>query len=258
MENVYCTKGNKSRKGFTLVELSVVIVITGLITAGVTAGKSLVASSKLRSQVTDLQKYNVAFNGFYDQYKAIAGDMKDASAIWTGAMNGNGDGKLSYDSNWAHMSDHENITPFQHLSRAKLIDGTYNASVWAIGTGYPRLKIDSSKGMIAAGFTDIAGNAGSLQLSATEATRVSRAALHLAVGQPGAGSSAYNDFIGVMSPIQASNIDIKIDDGVARSGLFRGYRAWSSTKGNCLTGNDGSYLITNSDVACDAEYVVMK
>ncbi len=37
----------KFAKGFTLVELSIVIVIIGLIVAGVTAGSSLVYQSKL-------------------------------------------------------------------------------------------------------------------------------------------------------------------------------------------------------------------
>lgn len=51
------------------------------------------------------------------------------------------------------------------------------------------------------------------------------------------------------------SIDLKIDDGKASSGMFHAYRTWQSFYGNCLTGADGDYLITNNRVACQALYL---
>jgi prepilin-type N-terminal cleavage/methylation domain-containing protein len=68
--------------GFTLVELSIVIVIIGLIVAGVTAGQSLVAAAKIQSQITELKKYEVAYNIFKLEYNAVPGDMSNAISYW--------------------------------------------------------------------------------------------------------------------------------------------------------------------------------
>lgn len=243
-------------KGFTLVELSIVIVIIGLIIAGITAGRSLVNSSRLRSQVSDLQKYNTAFNAFVFQYNAIPGDMKNARSYWGGTVtNGNGDGRLSYDANNATNLTHENLTLFQHLSMAGLIDGKYN-NTWALGVGYPKLKIHPDKGMIAAGILNLADSSASYQLTDPEKIMSRVAVLELNVKGDGFAGSLYNDSVGVMTPIEARNIDVKMDDGVARGGIFQSYRALGSTEGNCLTGTDGDYLSTTTGYACDAEYIL--
>ena len=64
----------KSKRGFTLVELSIVIVIIGLIVAGVTAGQSLVRSAKLQSLVSKINEYSTAYNSFYLQYNSLPGE----------------------------------------------------------------------------------------------------------------------------------------------------------------------------------------
>ena len=49
----------KDKKGFTLIELSIVIILIGLITAGIIAGSSLIQRAKLRTVVSDINKLNV-------------------------------------------------------------------------------------------------------------------------------------------------------------------------------------------------------
>jgi prepilin-type N-terminal cleavage/methylation domain-containing protein len=66
-------KQHNSHSGFTLIELSIVIVIIGLIVAGVVAGQSLVKQSKLYSIITDVSRYKVSVNTFRLTYNAIPG-----------------------------------------------------------------------------------------------------------------------------------------------------------------------------------------
>lgn len=47
-------------RGFTLIELSIVLVIIGLIVGGVLVGKDLIIASEVRSQIGQIEKYNTA------------------------------------------------------------------------------------------------------------------------------------------------------------------------------------------------------
>jgi prepilin-type N-terminal cleavage/methylation domain-containing protein len=62
--------------GFTLVELSIVIVVIGLIIGVVTAGQSLVRQAQIRSVLNDVNKYKTAWNAFKLQYDALPGDYE--------------------------------------------------------------------------------------------------------------------------------------------------------------------------------------
>ena len=75
-----------ARSGFSLVELSIVLVILGLLTGGILAGQSLIRAAELRSVATESQRYMAALNSFRDKYFALPGDMANATAFW-GAQN---------------------------------------------------------------------------------------------------------------------------------------------------------------------------
>lgn len=254
-------RGLGGKRGFTLIELSIVIVLIGLIVAGVVGGQVLVQQAKLRSQISEFQKYSVAFNSFRLEYGEMPGDFSMASSYWGGVTDGNGNRRIDGNS---YGANHPNIetemkTFFWHLSSAGLIpesfNGTWNANS-NVGVSFPALKIDPKKGMVASGATNTNG-----QAQTTSATRqVYKAALALIVGQPNSTNSAFNDIIGTGKPRTYSSIDNKIDDGVARSGIFTAERPWNGSTGNgdCLDGNDGDYLLTNTLAACHALYILSK
>jgi hypothetical protein len=185
--------------------------------------------------------------------------MKNASGYWAGSTNGDGNGRITEDSNDAVILTRENIKFFEHLSRAKLVPESYT-NTWAINRGYPALKLNSGKGMIAAGLIGDIGLGSYYQLSNPEVAARSVASLYLSVSQPQFNDSQYNDYLGVLSPKTIAAIDKKIDDGVARTGKFKGYRpfAFDSNLGDCLTGISGDYLLTENRESCFAEYIIAK
>jgi prepilin-type N-terminal cleavage/methylation domain-containing protein len=76
------------KKGFTLVELSIVLVILGLLAGGVLAGQSLIRAAELRSVTTQLEQYSTAIYAFRDRYFAIPGDEEFARRAWHAVIDG--------------------------------------------------------------------------------------------------------------------------------------------------------------------------
>jgi prepilin-type N-terminal cleavage/methylation domain-containing protein len=67
-------------KGFTLLEMSIVLVVIGLVLGGVLAGKELIVSARARAQISQIQSYYAATNLFVDKYKYLPGDIPDPIA----------------------------------------------------------------------------------------------------------------------------------------------------------------------------------
>ncbi|MBN9993879.1 prepilin-type N-terminal cleavage/methylation domain-containing protein, partial [Listeria monocytogenes] len=71
-----------AKPGFSLIELSIVLVILGLLTGGILAGQSLIRAAELRSVGEEYQKNRTAVATFRDKYFAIPGDMTNATSFW--------------------------------------------------------------------------------------------------------------------------------------------------------------------------------
>jgi prepilin-type N-terminal cleavage/methylation domain-containing protein len=67
-------------KGFTLIELSIVLVIIGLLIGGILVGQDLIKAAEVRAQISQIEQYNTAVNTFRGKYGAIPGDMNIATA----------------------------------------------------------------------------------------------------------------------------------------------------------------------------------
>jgi len=87
------------KNGFTLIELSIVLIIIGLITSGILVGRTLIEAAEIRAQITQLQKFDLAVNTFRNKYNAIPGDLDfNAAAAYGfitragGQGHGNGNG----------------------------------------------------------------------------------------------------------------------------------------------------------------------
>jgi len=64
----------KHKKGFTLVELSIVLVIIGLLIGGILVGQSLIESAKMQAFVRQIQQYDALTATFKGKFGALPGD----------------------------------------------------------------------------------------------------------------------------------------------------------------------------------------
>lgn len=110
---------SKNEKGFTLVEIAIVLVIIGLLIGGVLKGQSMIQNAKVKRVVKSADELRAAVYTFYDKYGAYPGDENLASSPPNDTNNGNGLGTI--DGTEYYML-------FQDLVLADIIDGTFNGT----------------------------------------------------------------------------------------------------------------------------------
>jgi prepilin-type N-terminal cleavage/methylation domain-containing protein len=78
----------KRQRGFTLIEISIVLVIIGLLIGGVLKGQELIFNQRVKSTYDAYRQYTAAMYGYQDRFRAIPGD--DANAATRGFIIGAG------------------------------------------------------------------------------------------------------------------------------------------------------------------------
>lgn len=107
-----------AQRGFTLVEIAIVLVIIGLLLGGVLKGQGLIDSAKVKNIIQQSNSLSAAVNAYQDKFRALPGDDVQATQHVPGATgNGNGDGQIA----------EYQLAP-QHLALAGFITGSYNGS----------------------------------------------------------------------------------------------------------------------------------
>lgn len=71
------------QKGFTLVEIAIVLVIIGLLLGGILKGQEMITQAKIKNAVADFSGISAAYYGYQDRYRAIPGDDPNATTRWT-------------------------------------------------------------------------------------------------------------------------------------------------------------------------------
>ncbi len=85
---------NPSQSGYNLVEISIVLVIVGLLIGGVMVGRSLIRQSEVTSVMQEAQQYQQIVQQFEQQYASLPGDFSGASRLWATAVDGDGNGQI--------------------------------------------------------------------------------------------------------------------------------------------------------------------
>jgi len=220
--------------GFTLIELSIVLVIIGLIVGGVLVGQDLIKAAEIRATIGQYEKYNSAMNTFRTKYNGMPGDLSSAqatafgiyssAATTTGLGDGNG---LITDTAGTNINAPvgETLIIWRHLSDASLIDGSYGTGLTAstaqmAASPTPNLYLPSAK--LGRGNYWIAGSSAGLNYYGlvNPGTMVTGAAATASYAVAAGGG---------VTPIEAYNIDIKLDDGAPVTGIVQARGAAATT-----------------------------
>lgn len=237
-------KYKELRAGFTLVEFAIVIVIVGLILAGVSMGADLIRQYEVKSVMAEYQEFYTAIGNFQTKYHGIPGDLSKAEQYWgtAHATNAdcittdsgdeatcNGDGDRMVEA--VTTRSNEQFRFWQHLSNAGFIaelftgtaggGGTSDAEV---GTNVPRSSMGGNSGWFA-GYLDNSGG------TVPETYRIDYGN-YLMFGTDTADEETYDP---ALTPAEAYAIDLKMDDGLPGKGLVIG-RSWNDT---CASADDG-------------------
>jgi len=114
----------KKSKGFTLIEIAIVLVIIGLLLGGVLKGQEMITSAKLNRVTSDFEGLAAAIYAYQDRYRSLAGDDSNAASRWGASVtSGSGNGVLS--GGWRSTRNTDESRLFwQHLRNANLIPGS--------------------------------------------------------------------------------------------------------------------------------------
>ena len=255
------------RQGFSLVELSIVLVILGLLVGGILSGQSLIRASELRSVSSEYSKYYTAVQSFRDRYFGIPGDLTNATAFWgkdnancagdsgNAATPGtcNGDGDALPDAPAIANSTGEVFQFWKQLGLAGLIEGNYSGLAGpssvihcVIGTNCPTSKMSSGTWFWQTAGTGTTYYAGNASLYAGNYGNI------LSFGKNSASTGPTDP---ILSPEEAWNVDTKLDDGVPGTGKMI-IRYWST----CATATSATdftapYRLSDSTKQCTVMFM---
>ena len=84
------------QKGFTLIEMAIVLIIIGIIIGAIIKGKDVVKSAEQKKLYTQfLREWQVAFNTYYDRTGLILADQTNATNDGGGVRNGQCDDTIT-------------------------------------------------------------------------------------------------------------------------------------------------------------------
>lgn len=242
--------------GFTLIELSIVLVIIGLIVGAVLAGREMIKAAEIRSTISQLQKYTTAVNTFRTRYNYVPGDMPAAVASQFGFFNEttlggtagheDGNGLVEGGATGVTLGIGETLGFWRHLTDAGLVDGVFgtatagnalvntsgqatsDATAGTVGQLFPPAKMGGGN------YVTVYSAAGQNYFELTGMTAMAHATGQYTLTAP-------------ISPVDAQTIDTKMDDGLPLNGAVQAMNSTgaAATLGVLATNGAGN-CINNS------------
>lgn len=220
-------KRDHPEAGFSLVEMAVALVITGILIAGVLKGTELIESARLNRLVAQIQEYHIATTSFWERYGALPGDYSRASrTIDKHLKNGEGRGRLS---GQGLQKGSSSLNFWSHLALAGLMSPPGKQEELgeaAFGKGAPATDLgggvtaESNPGKGLVGHWFIVGNA---------------------FGNHGKGA--------LLTPNQAMRVMSKVDTPQPLVGKVQARDGVDVSTGSCVNGK-GEFNVENKQPAC--------
>ncbi len=253
--------------GFTLVELSIVLVIIGLIVGGVLAGQDMIRAAEIRATISQIEEYNTATNTFRDKYRAMPGDIAQGGALNFGLENGatpgtddrltmlvnqNGLLECTDTGNCADIRSFGNETAlfWVDLSTKNLIETSLNTADPTIGGG-------AGAAITPGGASDLFDYLPEAQLGKGNYITVFSASGRNFYQLTGVTSIDNTDgsytLVNALSPQDGFNIDAKMDDAQPLTGTVRALNSTAVTSLNNNTATFDPAITTYTRVGAAAD-----
>lgn len=210
-----------NQKGFTLVEIAIVLVIIGLLLGGILKGQEMIIQAKIKNAITDFSGISAAYFGYQDRYRATPGDDPQATR-WTGASAGDGN-RLMTGLYTSTTDTDESRLWWDHLRRSGFVSGS--------GFAQPN---NAFNGLLGVQTGDGLGTTGATPTN------------------PGAALGGFTALIMCSTNLPdkvAIALDVQMDDGLVTAGFVRGLSGTGSVAMTTLaTMTAASYVETGTTV----------
>ena len=240
------------KRGFTLIEMSIVLVIIGLIIGGILKGQEVIAGARTKAVVNVINATRSAANTYYDRYRALPGDDQNATTrVDPRLISGDGNGQVGPSgqgpqtaqaiTTFASGNQGENYQYFKALMAARLMNGgevgaasVISATAFGVGSSLPAAPITGS------GITVVYGMHEGDGTTVTTRETAHWYRIHKNPLIPGP----------VFTPRELANIDSQVDDGLPSEG---GVRADGTP--TCAPQGVGAVYTLSDTVACVGLFV---
>ncbi|MDX2221656.1 MAG: prepilin-type N-terminal cleavage/methylation domain-containing protein [Rhodospirillaceae bacterium] len=215
----FVSPASGGQKGFTLIEMSIVLVIIGLIIGGILKGQEVIANARAKATINQMNAQRSAVNTYFDRYRALPGDdAQGALRVDARLVAGNGDGIVGVTSGataallgTANGTTLENYQYFKALLAANLLNGgeitpvaTITGATFGVNSSLPTSPVSGAGVTVMYG-----GHDGDSTASTLRTAHWYR--LHKTPAPPAAA----------LSPREMAAIDNAADDGLPGSGGVR-------------------------------------
>ena len=210
-------------RGFTLVELSIVLVIIGLLVSGILVTQSMINTVKIQSFVRQQQQIDVAFTNFQTKYNSLPGDSVSFGGDGNGAV---GTSASNYDLEMRRVFVDLQSSGFYTNDKTFTDTITIKFDVNSATPNSPKVPVGKDGGMV------IFSNQNKQYNEVSNYQITPSYSL----------SSVIPTFL---DGLDAQVMDTKMDDGVPNTGTVQGMGAFGFNNSTGLCQNAGKYVTDN-------------